>query len=179
MILSIVRGDFKSFLGKKTNTRETWKTYFKPNILEGKSKRFVLRKKKKTKKKQKRERKKKHTMEKKKRKKEVEREVYVSFQWFSKRKKCYSTRLNSSNIPRQMLSESCITQSVFSTKYSVFRLCGPHSPPLFHWNNRYQKLIEGNYGYISSFRFLQKLIVKFKLLKKWKTTRCFVVSIIF
>ena len=68
MILSIVRGDFKSFLGKKTNTRETWKTYFKPNILEGKSKRFVLRKKKD--KKKKRERKKKHTM-----KKKVEREA--------------------------------------------------------------------------------------------------------
>ena len=44
MILSIVRGDFKSFFGKKTNTRETWKTGFKPNILEVKSKRFVLRK---------------------------------------------------------------------------------------------------------------------------------------
>ena len=40
MILSIVRGDFKSFFGKKTNTRETWKTGFKPNILEVKSKRF-------------------------------------------------------------------------------------------------------------------------------------------
>ena len=53
MILSIVRGDFKSFLGKKTNTPETWKTYFKPNILEGKSKRFVLRKKKDKKKKEK------------------------------------------------------------------------------------------------------------------------------
>lgn len=64
MILSIVRGDFKSFLGKKTNTPETWKTYLKPNILEGKSKRFVLRKKKRQKKK-KRERKKKHTMKKK------------------------------------------------------------------------------------------------------------------
>ena len=89
--------------------------------------------------------------------KEVEREAYVSFQWFSKRKNCYSTRLNSSYISRQMLSESCITKSVFFTKYSVFRLCGPHSLPLFHWNNRYQKLIEEHYGYISSFGFLQKI----------------------
>ena len=157
MILSIVRGDFKSFLGKKTNTPETWKTYFKPNILEGKSKRFVLRKKKKDKKKKKKKRKKEKTHDGKKKDKEVEREAYVSFQWFPKRKKCYSTSLNSSNIPRRMLSESCITRSVFSTKYSVFRLCGPHSLPLFHWNNRYQKLIEGNYGYISSFGFLQKI----------------------
>ena len=151
MILSIVRGDFKSFLGKKTNTPETWKTYFKPNILEGKSKRFVLRKKKRQKKKKEKERKNTRW------KKKVEREAYVSFQWFPKRKKCYSTSLNSSNIPRRMLSESCITRSVFSTKYSVFRLCGPHSLPLFHWNNWYQKLIEGNYGYISSFGFLQKI----------------------
>ena len=150
MILSIVRGDFKSFLGKKTNTPETWKTYFKPNILEGKSKRFVLRKKKDKKKKKEKERK--NTRWKKK-----WNAKHVSFQWFPKRKKCYSTSLNSSNIPRRMLSESCITRSVFSTKYSVFRLCGPHSLPLFHWNNRYQKLIEGNYGYISSFGFLQKI----------------------
>ena len=45
MILSIVLGDFQSFFGKNTKTWETWKTDFKPNMSEGKSKRFVLRKK--------------------------------------------------------------------------------------------------------------------------------------
>lgn len=66
MILSIVRGYFKSLFGKKTNTRETWKTGFKPNILEVNLKDLTSKKKK-------RERKKKHTREKK--RKEVEREA--------------------------------------------------------------------------------------------------------
>ena len=46
--------DFESFFGRKINTRENWKTDFKPNILEGKSKRFVLRKKRDQKKKKER-----------------------------------------------------------------------------------------------------------------------------
>ena len=45
MILSDVRGDSKSLLGKKTKTRETWNTNLEPSISKGKSKRFVLRKK--------------------------------------------------------------------------------------------------------------------------------------
>ena len=49
--------------------------------------------------------------------KEVEREAYVSFQLFSKRKNCYSTRLNSSYISRQMLSESV---SVVRTPFLCF-----------------------------------------------------------
>ena len=45
MILSVFQGDFKCFFGKNTKTWETWKTDFKQNISERKSKRFVLRKK--------------------------------------------------------------------------------------------------------------------------------------
>ena len=45
MILSVTQGDFKFFFGKNTKTWETWKTDFKQNISEWKSKRFVLRKK--------------------------------------------------------------------------------------------------------------------------------------
>ena len=45
MILSFALGDFKCFFGKSTKTWETWKTNFKQNISEWKSKRFVLRKK--------------------------------------------------------------------------------------------------------------------------------------
>ena len=99
MILSIVRGYFKSLFGKKTNTRETWKTGFKPNILEVNLKDLTSKKKKEKDNKKKRERGRKNTQGKKKEKKWNAK--HVSFQWFSKKKKCYSTRLNSSNIPRQ------------------------------------------------------------------------------
>ena len=89
MILSIVLGDFQSFFSKNTKTWETWKTDFKPNMSEGKSKRFVVRKKKQQ-------------------------------QQHKQRKKLI--RLS------QMLPVSHIDQSVFFIKYSVFRLCSPHSP---------------------------------------------------
>ena len=68
MILSIVRGYFKSLFGKKTNTRETWKTGFKPNILEVNLKDLTSKKKKKkTTKKKEREEEKTHKGKKKKR----------------------------------------------------------------------------------------------------------------
>ena len=61
VILSIVRGDFKRFFGKKTKTCETWKTECKPNILEGKFKEICIKRKKKKKRQQDR----KHTRKKK------------------------------------------------------------------------------------------------------------------
>lgn len=65
--------EFHSFFGKKTKTRETSKTDFKPNISEGKSKRFVLIKKT-------QQYKRSHKVKRNKRKKEVECKAYVLFQ---------------------------------------------------------------------------------------------------
>ena len=76
MILSIVRGDLKSCFGKKTKTWVTWKTDFKPNISAGKSRRILPRKKLSKKKKKKKE------------EKEVKCKADVSFQLFSRKKKC-------------------------------------------------------------------------------------------